>query len=35
MDGAQGMLDNGEVVAGNELIQRALLKTVKKPLSSR
>jgi myo-inositol-1(or 4)-monophosphatase len=35
MDGAQGMLDSGEVVAGNELIQRALLKTVKKPLSSR
>jgi len=35
MDGAQGMLDNGEVVAGNEFIQRALLKTVKKPLSSR
>ncbi|MDX8525054.1 inositol monophosphatase family protein [Mesorhizobium sp. MSK_1335] len=35
MDGGQGMLDNGEVVAGNELIQRALLKTVKKPLSSR
>ncbi len=35
MDGGQGMLDSGEVVAGNELIQRALLKTVKKPLSSR
>ncbi|WP_027166733.1 inositol monophosphatase family protein [Mesorhizobium sp. WSM3224] len=35
MDGAQGMLDNGEIVAGNELIQRALLKTVKKPLSPR
>ncbi|UCI27220.1 inositol monophosphatase family protein [Mesorhizobium sp. B2-8-5] len=35
MDGGQDMLDNGEVVAGNELIQRALLKTVKKPLSSR
>ena len=35
MDGAQDMLDNGEVVAGNELIQRALLKTVKKPLSPR
>ena len=35
MDGGQGMLDNGQVVAGNELIQRALLKTVKKPLPSR
>ncbi|MBN9549600.1 MAG: inositol monophosphatase [Hyphomicrobiales bacterium] len=35
MDGAQGMLDSGEVVAGNELIQRALLKTVKKPLAAR
>jgi len=35
MDGAQDMLDNGEVVAGNELIQRALLKTVKKPLAAR
>ena len=35
MDGAQNMLDNGEVVAGNELIQRALLKTVKKPLAPR
>ncbi|RAZ87347.1 inositol monophosphatase [Mesorhizobium hawassense] len=35
MSGGQDMLDNGEVVAGNELIQRVLLKTVKKPLSSR
>ncbi|TPI17367.1 inositol monophosphatase [Mesorhizobium sp. B3-1-9] len=35
MDGGQDMLDSGEVVAGNEVIQRALLKTVKKPLSSR
>jgi myo-inositol-1(or 4)-monophosphatase len=35
MDGAQDMLDNGEVVAGNEVIQRALLKTVKKPLAAR
>jgi myo-inositol-1(or 4)-monophosphatase len=35
MDGGQDMLDNGSVVAGNEVIQRALLKTVKKPLSSR
>ena len=29
MDGGQDMLDNGSVVAGNEVIQRALLKTVK------
>src|SRR2546423_1469248 len=35
MDGGQGMLDNGEVVAGNEVIQRALLKTIKKPLPPR
>ncbi|MER9294959.1 inositol monophosphatase [Mesorhizobium sp. M0621] len=35
MDGGQDMLDNGSVVAGNEIIQRALLKTVKKPLPSR
>ncbi|MBZ9988752.1 inositol monophosphatase [Mesorhizobium sp. BH1-1-5] len=35
MSGGQEMLDNGEVVAGNELIQRALLKTVKKPLAAR
>ncbi|SFO46781.1 myo-inositol-1(or 4)-monophosphatase [Mesorhizobium sp. NFR06] len=35
MDGGQDMLDSGEVVAGNELIQRALLKAVKKPLASR
>ncbi|RWD63509.1 inositol monophosphatase family protein [Mesorhizobium sp.] len=35
MDGAQNMLENGEVVAGNEIIQRALLKTVKKPLAPR
>ncbi|WP_217573242.1 inositol monophosphatase family protein [Mesorhizobium sp. GbtcB19] len=35
MSGGQDMLDNGEVVAGNELIQRALLKTVKKPLAPR
>ncbi|PBC10795.1 inositol monophosphatase family protein [Mesorhizobium sp. WSM3859] len=35
MDGAQDMLNNGEVVAGNELIQRALLKTVKTPLAPR
>jgi myo-inositol-1(or 4)-monophosphatase len=35
MDGGQDMLDNGSVVAGNEVIQRALLKVVKKPLSAR
>jgi myo-inositol-1(or 4)-monophosphatase len=35
MDGGQDMLDTGAVVAGNEIIQRALLKTVKKPLASR
>ncbi|MEI9404904.1 inositol monophosphatase family protein [Mesorhizobium argentiipisi] len=35
MDGGQDMLDIGEVVAGNEFIQRALLKTVKKPLAAR
>ncbi|MBZ9670113.1 inositol monophosphatase [Mesorhizobium sp. B2-1-8] len=35
MDGGQDMLDTGTVVAGNEIIQRALLKTVKKPLSPR
>jgi myo-inositol-1(or 4)-monophosphatase len=35
MDGGQGMLDNGEVVAGNEVIQRTLLKTIKKPLPPR
>ncbi|MDX8493709.1 inositol monophosphatase family protein [Mesorhizobium sp. VK22B] len=35
MDGGQDMLEAGSIVAGNELIQRALLKTVKKPLASR
>ncbi|MDX8465774.1 inositol monophosphatase family protein [Mesorhizobium sp. VK23B] len=35
MDGGQDMLERGSVVAGNEVIQRALLKTVKKPLASR
>ncbi|MBZ9966799.1 inositol monophosphatase family protein [Mesorhizobium sp. BR1-1-2] len=35
MDGGQDMLDNGSVVAGNETIQRALLKTVKKPFAPR
>ncbi|MDG4883604.1 inositol monophosphatase family protein [Mesorhizobium sp. WSM4884] len=35
MDGGQDMLDTGGIVAGNELIQRTLLKTVKKPLPAR
>ncbi|RUW52260.1 MULTISPECIES: inositol monophosphatase family protein [unclassified Mesorhizobium] len=35
IDGGQDMLDTGTVVAGNEIIQRALLKTVKKPLPPR
>ncbi|MDX8445414.1 inositol monophosphatase family protein [Mesorhizobium captivum] len=35
MDGGQDMLEAGSIIAGNELIQRALLKTVKKPLASR
>ncbi|MBA1145320.1 inositol monophosphatase family protein [Mesorhizobium neociceri] len=35
MDGGQDMLEAGSVVAGNEVIQRALLKAVKKPLSAR
>jgi len=29
------MLDNGSVVAGNEVIHRALLKTIKKPVTPR
>ena len=33
--GAQEMLDNGTIVAGNEIIHRALLKTVNKPLPPR
>ncbi|RWK05466.1 inositol monophosphatase family protein [Mesorhizobium sp.] len=33
MNGGQDMLEAGSVVAGNEIIQRALLKTVKKPLA--
>ncbi|ESX76678.1 MULTISPECIES: inositol monophosphatase family protein [unclassified Mesorhizobium] len=33
--GGQDMLTAGSVVAGNELMQRALLKTVKKPLPAR
>jgi myo-inositol-1(or 4)-monophosphatase len=35
MAGGQDMLENGSVVAGNEVIHRALLKTVKKPLAPR
>ncbi|PBB79680.1 MULTISPECIES: inositol monophosphatase family protein [unclassified Mesorhizobium] len=35
MDGGQDMLEAGSIVAGNELIQRALLRTVKKPLAAR
>jgi myo-inositol-1(or 4)-monophosphatase len=35
MDGGQDMLNAGSVVAGNEVIQRALLKAVKKPISAR
>jgi myo-inositol-1(or 4)-monophosphatase len=31
-EGGQGMFDTGEVVAGNETIHRALLKTLKKPI---
>ncbi|TGS52217.1 inositol monophosphatase, partial [Mesorhizobium sp. M1D.F.Ca.ET.183.01.1.1] len=34
-EGGQEMLERGSVVAGNEVIQRALLKTVRKPLASR
>ncbi|MEP9372170.1 inositol monophosphatase family protein [Mesorhizobium sp. KR1-2] len=33
--GGSSMLDNGTIVAGNELIHRALLKTLKKPVTSR
>jgi myo-inositol-1(or 4)-monophosphatase len=32
-NGEQGMFDNGSIVAGNETIHRALLKTLKKPVS--
>ena len=35
MDGGQDMLETGTVVAGNEIIQRALLKTLKRPLAAR
>ena len=34
-DGAKNMFDNGSIVAGNEVIHRALLKTLKKPVSAR
>jgi len=30
--GGQAMFDNGEIVAGNEAIHRALLKSLKKPI---
>ena len=33
--GGQDMLDSGSIVAGNEAIHRALLKTLKKPLPPR
>jgi myo-inositol-1(or 4)-monophosphatase len=35
MDGGQDMLDGGSIITGNEVIHRALLKTVKKPLPPR
>ncbi|OQM75104.1 inositol monophosphatase family protein [Manganibacter manganicus] len=34
MDGSQAMLENGSLVAGNETIHRALMKTVRKPISA-
>ena len=34
-DGGQGMFDNRSVVAGNEMIHRALLKTIRKPVQAR
>ena len=34
-DGGQAMFDNGSIVAGNEAIHKALLKTIKKPVSAR
>jgi myo-inositol-1(or 4)-monophosphatase len=33
--GGQNMLDGGSIVAGNEIIQRALLKVVRKPVTPR
>lgn len=35
VDGGQGMLESGSIVAGNEAIHRAMLKTLKTPLASR
>lgn len=35
MNGQQAMMDDGTVVAGNEAIHRALLKTLKKPIAPR
>ncbi|WP_315924626.1 inositol monophosphatase family protein [Mesorhizobium sp. SP-1A] len=35
LSGGQDMLDSGSIVAGNEVIHRALLKTLKKPVSAR
>jgi myo-inositol-1(or 4)-monophosphatase len=34
-EGGQGMFDNGSIVAGNEVMHKALLKTLKKPVSVR
>ena len=34
-DGGQAMFDDGTIIAGNETIHRALLKTIKKPLPPR
>jgi myo-inositol-1(or 4)-monophosphatase len=33
--GGSSMLDSGEIVTGNEAIHRALLKTLKKPVTPR
>jgi len=33
--GGQDMLETGDIVVGNEPIQKALLATVKKPLNAR
>jgi myo-inositol-1(or 4)-monophosphatase len=34
MDGSQAMLETGSLVAGNETIHRALMKTLRKPISA-
>jgi myo-inositol-1(or 4)-monophosphatase len=34
-NGEQGMFDNHSIVAGNDTIHKALLKTLKKPVSAR